>query len=265
MGLAVLFLPVWIWIRESPPSFLHFGRTDRFNLIVRPLQFPNKNVVPRGGYLVRIPYLPHSITSTSQVLLPQRNCVLHPRDIHFDCRGEEEGSCSNDVTPLHRDRSHVTLLRLELHQGWMCYHAPYGHLRRSTPGTFPLHICAFSFVISLSFSDARATMQVAKMTNYMGGGLFCDTIFGLFMATWLVTRHILFTLVIVSIYADVPKYCQFKWDPANGYYVTNNVYIGFLVLMGLLQVRQVPYFRHIFKSHERPCASYFNWSGSRLF
>jgi acyl-CoA-dependent ceramide synthase len=86
---------------------------------------------------------------------------------------------------------------------------------------------------------------MAKMTNYMGGGLTCDILFGLFMAAWLVTRHILFTLVLVSIYVDVPKYCPFKWDPANGYYVTNNVYIGFLVMMCLLQVSQVPYSRHI--------------------
>ena len=44
-------------------------------------------------------------------------------------------------------------------------------------------------------------------------------------------------LVIVSTFFDLPRYLPYKWDPANGHYATNNIYIGFLVLMGLLQVR----------------------------
>lgn len=75
------------------------------------------------------------------------------------------------------------------------------------------------------------------MIKYMGGTLSCDILFGLFMVSWLITRHVLFILVIVSMYTNVPRYIPFKWDPANGHYVTNGVYIGFLVLMGLLQVR----------------------------
>jgi len=78
------------------------------------------------------------------------------------------------------------------------------------------------------------------MVKYMGGALVCDVMFGLFMVAWLVTRHILFILVIASTYVGVPRYLPFKWDPANGHYVTNNTYLGFLVLMGLLQVRSIP-------------------------
>lgn len=82
------------------------------------------------------------------------------------------------------------------------------------------------------------------MIKYMGGTLSCDIVFGLFMLAWFVTRHILFILVIVSIYVDVPNYSSYKWDPQNGYYATNNVYSGFLVLMGLLQVRLAPLLCH---------------------
>lgn len=78
------------------------------------------------------------------------------------------------------------------------------------------------------------------MIKYMGGTLSCDILFGLFMVSWFITRHILFMLVFASTYVGVPRYLTFKWDPANGHYVTNNIYIGFLVLMGLLQVRPVP-------------------------
>ena len=75
------------------------------------------------------------------------------------------------------------------------------------------------------------------MIKYMGGTLSCDIVFGLFMVSWLVTRHILFALVIASTYTGLPSYVHFKWDPANGHYATTNIYIGFLVLLGLLQVR----------------------------
>ena len=77
------------------------------------------------------------------------------------------------------------------------------------------------------------------MIKYMGGTLSCDIVFGLFMVCWLITRHILFTLVIISTYADLPYYIPFKWDPANGHYATNTIYINFLALLGILQVRSV--------------------------
>lgn len=77
------------------------------------------------------------------------------------------------------------------------------------------------------------------MIKYMGGTLSCDIVFGLFMVAWFITRHILFMLVIASIYMDMPNYSSLRWDPPNGYYVSTNIYISFLVLMGLLQVRSV--------------------------
>lgn len=121
----------------------------------------------------------------------------------------------------------------------MSHHGPYGRLRCTTSGAFSVHICAFPAVIHLLLSDARATMQLAKMIKYMGGSLSCDIVFGLFMVAWLVTRHILFILVIASIYVDMPTYSLYRWDPPNGYYVSVKIYIGFLVLMGLLQVRSI--------------------------
>ena len=78
------------------------------------------------------------------------------------------------------------------------------------------------------------------MIKYMGGTLSCDILFGLFMVTWFITRHILFMLAFASTYVGVPRYLAFKWDPAIGHYVSNNVYLGFVVLMGLLQVRSIP-------------------------
>lgn len=202
-------------------------------------------MVPWARYLVWIPFFTLSVTGARQVLLPERDCILHPRHIYFDRRGEEERSHSDDVTPLHRDRSHVALLRLELYQDWMSHHAPHGYLRRSTPGTFSVHICACLAVILHPLSDTRAQTQLAKMMKYMGGSLSCDIMFGLFMFAWLITRHILLVLVIGSIYVDIPKYSQLRWDPPNGYYMSQRIYTTFLVLMGLLQVCSVSYLRRL--------------------
>lgn len=119
----------------------------------------------------------------------------------------------------------------------MSHYGLDGRVRCSPSGKFSVHICA-SLVPFLPFlSDARGTIQLAKMIKYMGGTLSCDIMFALFMVTWLVTRHILFTLVIASTYEGLPRHIAFKWDPANHHYATMNIYIGFLVLLGLLQVR----------------------------
>lgn len=90
-------------------------------------------------------------------------------------------------------------------------------------------------------------LPLAKMIKYMGGSLSCDIVFGLFMLAWLVTRHVLFILVIISIHMDVPKYNSYKWDPQNGFYATVNICTGFVVLMGLLQLLQLIWFSTILR------------------
>jgi len=90
-------------------------------------------------------------------------------------------------------------------------------------------------------------LPLAKMIKYMGGTLSCDIVFGLFMVGWLVTRHILFVIVIMSMYTDMPYYIAFKWDPEGGHYLTNRVYIGFLALMSMLQVLQLIWFSTILR------------------
>ena len=109
---------------------------------------------------------------------------------------------------------------------------------------FSVHICAFLVVLSLFLSDACTSIQLAKMFKYMGGTLSCDILFGLFMVAWFITRHILFMLATMSTYLDV-RNLPYKWDPPNGHYVTNNIYISFIVLLGLLQVRSTSFLRYL--------------------
>ncbi|KAK5989689.1 Sphingosine N-acyltransferase-like protein FUM18 [Cladobotryum mycophilum] len=46
---------------------------------------------------------------------------------------------------------------------------------------------------------------MAKLTKYLGYQKVCDALFGLFVVTWLATRHIFYMMVIWSVYSDAPK------------------------------------------------------------
>jgi len=60
--------------------------------------------------------------------------------------------------------------------------------------------------------------------------------FLIFAASWVVTRHILFSFVIYSAYKDAPRLIPFLWAPESGHYLTRNAYIWFIALMVALQV-----------------------------
>ena len=47
--------------------------------------------------------------------------------------------------------------------------------------------------------------QLAKMLKYLKYQTACDIAFGVFMVTWVVSRHILYLIVCYSVYADIPR------------------------------------------------------------
>ncbi|KAJ2993152.1 hypothetical protein NUW58_g1930 [Xylaria curta] len=47
---------------------------------------------------------------------------------------------------------------------------------------------------------------LAKCLKALGFTTICDVIFGIFMVTWLVTRHILYLMVCYSVYTDLPRF-----------------------------------------------------------
>lgn len=80
-------------------------------------------------------------------------------------------------------------------------------------------------------------LPVVKMTRYlrlsevMSDGTFC-----VFVVSWLITRHILFGIVIYSAYSVAPQLITFTWAPERGHYLTRDAYIAFVGLMVALQV-----------------------------
>ena len=47
-------------------------------------------------------------------------------------------------------------------------------------------------------------LQLAKCLKYLGFGSICDVIFGIFMVTWVIARHILYLAVCWSVFHDIP-------------------------------------------------------------
>lgn len=74
------------------------------------------------------------------------------------------------------------------------------------------------------------------MLRYLRFLKLCDFAFVFFMVAWLVTRHILFNLIISSLIFESPIHIPFAWDPAREYYYTRDVYRGFIAMLVSLQV-----------------------------
>ena len=87
------------------------------------------------------------------------------------------------------------------------------------------------------------------MIRYLGLTTLCDATFGVFMLSWLVTRHFLFLFVIKSTYYDAPRIIPRVWDPATGHFMTKGVYVAFNAMLMSLQASTNP---HVFLSLDSP-------------
>jgi very-long-chain ceramide synthase len=82
-----------------------------------------------------------------------------------------------------------------------------------------------------------AWFALAKMMRYLSLPTLCDVCFVVFLVSWIVTRQILFLLIIYSAYEDAPKFIKFEWAPERGHYLTRNAHFWFIALLVALQVR----------------------------
>lgn len=59
--------------------------------------------------------------------------------------------------------------------------------------------------------------QLAKLLKYLKYQKACDTAFGAFVISWIITRHMLYGMVVYSIYKDLPKHIAFGcYKGSNG-------------------------------------------------
>lgn len=75
------------------------------------------------------------------------------------------------------------------------------------------------------------------MMRYIGvNQLACDLLFGWWLVSWFVSRHILFTFVIVSTYTDLPRLVPFEWSPHLGRYLSKPYWVIFCACLTSLAV-----------------------------
>ncbi|KAI9508148.1 longevity assurance proteins LAG1/LAC1 [Russula earlei] len=81
-------------------------------------------------------------------------------------------------------------------------------------------------------------LPLAKMLRYLSYQTACDVTFVFWLVSWLVTRHVLFCMVIASVYWEAPKHIEFGWWPERGYWYTADVHKVFVSLLVILEVIQ---------------------------
>lgn len=70
------------------------------------------------------------------------------------------------------------------------------------------HMTRVGHVILVLMDTVDLFFPLAKCLKYLGFTTICDVMFGLFMLSWFVARHVLYLMVCWSIYADTPRIIQ---------------------------------------------------------
>jgi hypothetical protein len=76
------------------------------------------------------------------------------------------------------------------------------------------------------------------MLRYASYQTACDIATATFLVFWILTRHVLFGGVMWSAY-HAPALIPYAWIPEQKYWFTQQVYIVFVALLVVLQVRAI--------------------------
>ncbi|KIP07692.1 hypothetical protein PHLGIDRAFT_70559 [Phlebiopsis gigantea 11061_1 CR5-6] len=109
-------------------------------------------------------------------------------------------------------------------------------------GSYAYNYTRVGCLIMMLMDVCDIYLPLAKMFRYLTFSTCCDVTFGIFMATWLVSRHVLFNIVIYSTYYDAPRIITYVWDPASGHFNTNGVLETFNAMLVALQIIQLVWF-----------------------
>ncbi|EPX74692.1 sphingosine N-acyltransferase Lag1 [Schizosaccharomyces octosporus yFS286] len=77
----------------------------------------------------------------------------------------------------------------------------------------------------------------SKMIKYLGFGKICDYLFGLFMMSWIYSRHYLFYRILKVVVTSAPRIIGgFHMDLSRGYIFNERIYYAFIFLLFSLQI-----------------------------
>jgi acyl-CoA-dependent ceramide synthase len=79
--------------------------------------------------------------------------------------------------------------------------------------------------------------QLAKLFVYTKKPLAADITFGTFMLAWIATRHVLYGIVLWSVYFELPSMLPYDWRPQDGYFnsfYSHQAFFGLLLALQLI-------------------------------
>ncbi|KAF9922761.1 sphingosine N-acyltransferase lag1 [Mortierella alpina] len=97
--------------------------------------------------------------------------------------------------------------------------------------TYALHLTRGGNAVMVVMDISDVFLAIAKVLKYLGRSTVCDAFFGLFVASWVITRHYLFPVIIMSLYNKPQQFLDMAWDPDNSKFLTVNVQNILLALM----------------------------------
>jgi len=115
-------------------------------------------------------------------------------------------------------------------------------------GSYYYNLNRIGCLIMFLMDTSDMYFPLAKMLLYLQlPQIFPDMMFGVFMVSWFITRHVLFLITIKSTLLDMPALLRFDWKPENGYYITKGSHTMFILCLLALEVLQIIWFSMILR------------------
>lgn len=103
-------------------------------------------------------------------------------------------------------------------------------------GSYAVNFTGIGTAIHVTMDVSDIILFVAKMLNYVGGGVACDSVFAVFVLSWIYTRHYVFTKIIWAIYYQLPQDISFDFNVSEGRLARYDLWVAFLGLLVLLEI-----------------------------
>ncbi|POR38501.1 Sphingosine N-acyltransferase lag1 [Tolypocladium paradoxum] len=71
--------------------------------------------------------------------------------------------------------------------------------------SYAYHQTKVGNLIMVLMDVVELLLPVAKCLKYLGGTTICDVLFGVFLVTWFIARHVFYLMTCWSIYTDLPR------------------------------------------------------------
>lgn len=98
-----------------------------------------------------------------------------------------------------------------------------------------------AILVIMDFCDI--ILPLAKMLLYLQlPSIFPDTMFGVFLVSWLATRQAAFTLVLWSVLVESPDYTKSRFNPMEGQFWSKYTYYGFSIFLIALLILMCVWF-----------------------